>query len=300
MTEKTAWIEMLGGEIGYVEGEYTTRFLRAGEGDEPPLVFLHGLGGHAEAYVRNVRAIGEVLEDREVYAIDFIGHGYSSAPADIEYSIPDLMDHVEDFVTAIGYESAHVHGESLGGWVAGKLGIDRPNLVESVGLNTTGGIRESIPESVTDADKDQERAEIKDLYDRTMKMLEEGCPREHVENRVDWLFLDDAPEEVVDIRHHVYQQERLQRVMETIYNSILLDFEQDWYLQPEELESLEVPVHIVHSEGNPGTHIESIEYVHDLLPNSIYNLYSNSAHWPQYEEAGRFNSDTIEFLRNQS
>ena len=38
---------------------------------------LHGITGHAEAYVRNLAAHAEHFS---CWAIDFIGHGYSSKP----------------------------------------------------------------------------------------------------------------------------------------------------------------------------------------------------------------------------
>ena len=72
----TAWVHMLGESVEFVEGdEYVTRALKAGEGEKPPLLLLHGIGGHAETYVRNMIPLAERLEDRAVYAIDFVGHG---------------------------------------------------------------------------------------------------------------------------------------------------------------------------------------------------------------------------------
>lgn len=288
---------MLGGEIGYLENEYRTRYLRFGSGEKSPLVFLHGIGGHAEAYIKNIRPIAATLGDREVYAIDFIGHGYSSAPEDIRYSIPDFVGHVEDVLDVIGTQQAHIHGESLGGWVAARLGLDRPDRVVSVGLNTTGGIRESLSATSTHTATEAERAEIRDLFDRTTTMLERGCPRELVKHRIEWLFFDEPPEELIDIRTEIYQRQPIQNVMAQIYRTILLNFEDEWYLQPTELRSLDRPTLVIHTEHNPGTHPETIEYLHDLLPKSSYHLYDRSAHWPQFEEAERFNSDTVEFIK---
>ena len=42
-------------EQGYLDaGGVRTRYLRAGDPGKPVLVLLHGSGGHAEAYVRNL------------------------------------------------------------------------------------------------------------------------------------------------------------------------------------------------------------------------------------------------------
>ena len=53
-------------------GEYRTRYLHAGDESKPPLLMLHGITGHAEAYVRNLRSHGEHFS---CWAIDLIGHG---------------------------------------------------------------------------------------------------------------------------------------------------------------------------------------------------------------------------------
>src|SRR3954468_15951324 len=58
-------------------GPYRTRYLHAGDESKPVLLLLHGITGHAEAYVRNLAAHAEHFS---VWAIDFIGHGYSTKP----------------------------------------------------------------------------------------------------------------------------------------------------------------------------------------------------------------------------
>lgn len=297
MTE-TAWVHMLGGGIDYVEGDrYTTRALRAGEGDEPPLVLLHGIGGHAETYARNVVTLAERL-DRAVYSIDFVGHGYSSRPTDIDYRIPDYMDQVEGFIDAIGHDSAHVHGESLGGWVAGRLGLDRPDLVETVGLITTSGVYHIDTSGAVEEDvKEESIAGIEDLYETSMAMLDEGVTRETVADRLQWLFVEEVDEELVDIRHEIYSQDANQAAMRHIYESFLDDVQNpELYFTTEELGELAAPTLVIHTEHNPSAQKELAEYVHDQLPTSVYHLYEHSAHWPQWEEPDRYHDDTVSFL----
>ena len=56
----------------YDAGGVRTRAIEAGEG--PTLVLLHGTGGHAEAYVKNIEAHAMHFH---VYAIDNIDQGIS-------------------------------------------------------------------------------------------------------------------------------------------------------------------------------------------------------------------------------
>ena len=46
------WVDLLGSQIHYCGREFRTRVIEAGEGT--PLILIHGLGGHAEAYSRTI------------------------------------------------------------------------------------------------------------------------------------------------------------------------------------------------------------------------------------------------------
>ena len=109
----TFWLEMLGGEVRYYDAAgVRTRALEAGRG--APLLLLHGTGGHAESWIRNVLPLGA---DFHVYAVDMVGHGFTHKPL-LDYTPRDYAAHLVAFMDAAGIARAHVTGESLGGWVA--------------------------------------------------------------------------------------------------------------------------------------------------------------------------------------
>ncbi|MFC9839274.1 alpha/beta fold hydrolase, partial [Rhodococcus sp. NPDC127530] len=116
-------------------GPYRTRYLHAGDESKPTLLLLHGITGHAEAYVRNLAAHAEHFN---VWAIDFIGHGYSSKP-DHPLEIKHYIDQVQHVLEALGTQKAYFSGESLGGWVTARFAADHPDRVERIALNTMGG-----------------------------------------------------------------------------------------------------------------------------------------------------------------
>src|SRR4030088_1441826 len=89
------------------------------EGSGPPLVLLHGVGHHWQAW----RPVMELLsDDFEVIACDSPGFGGSSqlAPS-IEPSIAAYVDAFEWFFVALGRERPHVAGNSMGGAIALEL-----------------------------------------------------------------------------------------------------------------------------------------------------------------------------------
>src|SRR5205085_1365087 len=70
------WVDLLGAEVRFRDaGGLRTRSIEAGEGE--PLILLHGSGGHAEAYSRNVLPLAN---DFRVHAVDMIGHGLTDKP----------------------------------------------------------------------------------------------------------------------------------------------------------------------------------------------------------------------------
>ncbi len=176
---------------GYLDaGGIRTRFLSSGSSDKPLLLLLHGTGGHAEAYGRNLAAHGEHFW---TVAIDLVGHGWTDKPQ-LPYEIADYGRHVLAVMTALGRQRAHVSGESLGGWVAGWLAIHHPAQVDRIVLNTAGGWT-AHPEVM-------ER--IKRL---SMEAANDPTP-ERIRTRLEFLMHDKTKvnDDLVEVRRAIYAQ----------------------------------------------------------------------------------------------
>ncbi|NGY04111.1 alpha/beta fold hydrolase [Solimonas terrae] len=94
----------------------TREWLHIG-GAGTPLVLLHGLGGTW----RNWQPVLKQLEARHrVIAITMPGHADAAAIAGT-VSIANLADTLLAQLRALGVDSAHVAGNSLGGWIAVEL-----------------------------------------------------------------------------------------------------------------------------------------------------------------------------------
>lgn len=87
-------------------------YYTAGQGE--PLVVIHGGGGDARTWRRN---IGVLAEKYTVYAPDLPGYG-GSQPLDGKYYVPELADFVEKFTKSLGLEKFSLVGHSLGGGIA--------------------------------------------------------------------------------------------------------------------------------------------------------------------------------------
>ena len=91
---------------------------RAGSGE--PLILLHGQGFSRRSWDP---VIAGLAVDRDVIAVDLPGHGDSPRqPRDRGNTPHDLAIAVAELLDQLSIPTAHVAGNSLGGWVALELG----------------------------------------------------------------------------------------------------------------------------------------------------------------------------------
>ncbi|RST17004.1 alpha/beta fold hydrolase [Streptomyces sp. WAC05374] len=107
-------------------GTVSVEYERKGDGE--PLLLLHGIGHHWQAW----QPVVDILAaDREVIAVDLPGFGASSAlPDGFAYDLATVVPVLGALCEALDLDRPHVAGNSLGGLLALALGRDR--LVRSV------------------------------------------------------------------------------------------------------------------------------------------------------------------------
>jgi len=105
------------------------------EGEGPPLVLLHGVGHHWQAWEP---VIDRLVDDFDVIACDSPGFGRSAAlAASIEPTVPAYVDAFEWFFAELGLERPHLAGNSMGGAIA--LELARGRAVRSVSAFSPAG-----------------------------------------------------------------------------------------------------------------------------------------------------------------
>ncbi|MFI8343812.1 alpha/beta fold hydrolase [Streptomyces sp. NPDC085639] len=104
----------------------TVAYERKGAGE--PLLLLHGIGHHRQAW----HPVLDILAaEHDVIAVDLPGFGASEPlPAGVPYSLGTVAPALGALCTALGVERPHVAGNSLGGLLALEMG--RSNLVRSI------------------------------------------------------------------------------------------------------------------------------------------------------------------------
>ncbi|MGW6547505.1 alpha/beta fold hydrolase [Streptomyces massasporeus] len=102
-------------------------------GQEPPRVYVHGLGATSPAYFAAV-AVDPRLSDRRSLLLDLLGHGISDRPTHLDYTLESHADAVANALTAAGVSAAELIAHSMGGSVAIVLAARHPHLVSRLVL----------------------------------------------------------------------------------------------------------------------------------------------------------------------
>lgn len=262
-------------------GPYRTRYLRAGSSDKPLLLLLHGTTGHAEAYVRNLAAHAT---DFNVYAVDFIGHGYSTKP-EHPLEIIHYVEHVLEVIGALGYDKAHLSGESLGGWVAARIAQLHPEKVERLVLNTMGGtmanpvVMERVYTLSMEAAKDPTWARVK--------------------TRLEWLMADPrmVNDDLIRTRQMIFEQPEWPVACEMGLALQDPEIRKRNMLSDDDLRAIAAPALVIWTTRDPSGPVEEGRRIADLIPRGSVAVIEDAGHWPQYEQAETFNRLSSSFLR---
>jgi 2-hydroxy-6-oxonona-2,4-dienedioate hydrolase len=283
MTYTSVWSDLAQVEFrqGFLQaGPYRTRYLQAGSPDKPLLLMLHGITGHAEAYVRNLAAHAEHFN---VYAIDFIGHGYSAKP-EHPLEIPHYLDQVLAVMAELGYDKASFSGESLGGWVTARFAQLHPEKVERIVLNTMGGTMANPA-----------------VMERLLTLSTEAAEDpswERVKARLEWLMADPSmvTDDLIRTRQAIFEQPDWRMACEMNMALQHLETRQRNMLSDDDLRAITAEALVIWTTKDPSGPVDEGRRIADLLPNGRLEVIENAGHWPQYEQTEIFNKIQLDFL----
>jgi len=126
--------------IGTANGQ-TIHYVEAGTGE--PIVFIHGSGPGASGY-SNFKDNFRWLASQGFRSIvpDLPGYGLSSKPQHIDYVLEFFVETLTGFLDALRLSCCTLIGNSLGGAIALKLALNRPDAVRELVLMGPGGLEE--------------------------------------------------------------------------------------------------------------------------------------------------------------
>jgi len=277
----TIWTDLLGSTIRYAGTKYRTRVIECGDGE--PLILLHGGGGHAEAFSRNVVRLGRNFR---AMAMDMVWHGLSSKPPFHGETIAVYADQVIDLLDTLGIAKAHVEGEAIGGRVALWLAIHRPDRVVKLILNNTGGV--SFKEGSVKA-----QPESRGRYQTAASAAIETPTRETVRQRLERLMVtpDRVTDELVEIRYKFYSDPETNKAQLNIRSTSDPEFTE------EEVGRITVPTLVLATDHNPLRGADAGKRLAALISGSKFHLIKDAAIWAQWEQAEEHDQAVVSFLK---
>lgn len=283
-THHSFWADLRAGSLsqGYLDAAgIRTRYLHAGTRGKPPLILIHGTGGHAEAYTRNLIAHGEHFD---TYAIDLVGHGWSDKPL-APYEIDVYIRHLRAVLDALGFQRAHLSGESLGGWVAARFALEHPQRVDRLVLNTTGGATFDL--AVMERIRTLTTAAVENPSWDTIKA------------RLEWLMADPATvtDDLIACRQAIYAQPAMRAAMPHILCLQEPDIRRRNNLTDAQWAAIHAPTLVLWTDKDPTGAVSVGERIAGLMPHARLEVMARCGHWPQFEDAPRFNALHIGFLQ---
>ena len=284
------WVELLGASVYQLRGRYRTRVIEAGEGE--PLVLLHGTGGHAENYVRNIAPLSC---RHRVIAIDFLWHGRSQTDGFDPQVLPPLVDQVRDVLDALKIDRAHLEGQSLGGWVAMLFALAHPGRLSRLILTTPMGYRPdpgAVPDYV--------EPDLKPLREASLAVLREPTYA-NVKARLERIVFDASVvgEESVRVRQTFYNDPAVNAVQRELMTHYLGGAEPLRHAVTDAMaRRIVAPTLVYWGEKNftpPGVG----QHLARQIPNARFFCAPATGHWAQFENFEVHNREVLRFLADK-
>jgi pimeloyl-ACP methyl ester carboxylesterase len=290
---KSIAVELLGTQTRFVQGErWRHRVIEGGTTGEP-LILIHGIGGHAEAFARNVNNLA--AHGFHVFAIDLLHHGYTDKhPYSDESRVDQQTEALVDLMRALELEWAHIEGQSLGAYIAFELGMRYPQMCGKLILNTGFGL---VRLKKTDFDNTADGAHLKELKELSIKSVMEPT-FDVVRRRMEWLMAtpDRATDELVELRLRLYSDPAVHESMKNIY-FIGKEWSTPLKWEEEDVHKFQHETLVLWTDHNPQQGVDYARYVADLLPDAKLYIMGDTGHWPQWEKPEEHDQVLIEFIK---
>ncbi|HEX8053818.1 MAG TPA: alpha/beta fold hydrolase [Thermoleophilaceae bacterium] len=258
-------------------------------GDGPPVVLVHGYGDTADGWRRVVP--GLLAAGHRVVAVDVPPFGRSGDP-----KTPSLLDFYKDFFPELferlELERATVIGHSLGGAISLHLTLQRPDLVERLGLVAPAGLGKAPPwwwHLIAGYDVAWKTA-LSIPNPVTAPLIRHGMTR-----FLDWRLFHD-PRQMRDTIDHLVSLHGTRKSFDLLLSAGRCCIDSYTGTLLEDSRAIGVPLFMVWGEHDglvPSRHASDFGRIH---PNAHVHVFGDCGHYPHIELPSRFNRVLREWL----
>ena len=247
-------------------------YLEGGQGE--PLMLLHGFGADKDNFTRVARFLTPHFR---VIVPDQIGFGESAHPQDADYAPIAQAVRLRALAQALGVQSLHLGGSSMGGHIALTYAALHPAEVKSLCLLDPAGVW-TAPES------------------ELQKIIRETghnplMARSEDEFAGVLAFAMSDPPFIPRPMLNVMARERIQNfaLEERIFKQLKADSVE------ERVTGMTTPALIVWGEKDRGINVATADVLHKLMPNSRVVIMPGVGHLPMIERPQQSSEDYLRF-----
>lgn len=263
---------------------YSTFLLDTATPDAEVVILLHGGGPGASASSNWRSFIPELADEYRVLAPDLVGYGRTDHPEDMPRSLTGWMrmrvGQVLAMMDALGIDTAHLVGNSMGGSLAMHLVMTAPHRFGRVSLmGSAGGESHPTPEVIR----------MVGFYkDPSLSALE---------NLMRWFVYDedtlgDDFGALVAERHREVMRPQVRRSYESFFSSSPTEMA----VPPSALRRMRQPFLVVHGREDRFVTPDSSVHLQKHLPNAELHIYDRCGHWVQIERQRSYGALLRAFL----
>ena len=251
------------------------------QGSGEPLILIPFLTADNACYAFQV---AEYAKHFNCISIDLRGTGESDKPA-TDYSTADLADDVAAFMQALGIQSAHITGLSLGAAVGMWLAVKHPEKVKSLSLHSGWTRTDLFLKTVVEGWRTNAKA-LGSVQEMAIQSIFPWCFMPE--------FYANKPEQLQGISDFVRSrpQQPLPDFMLQSNAVIGHDVEQD-------LSRITAPTQITFGSHDMVTS-RFARPMTDNIRNAELAIFEQCAHAPNFEKVEEFNQRTLAFLQGHS
>jgi len=239
-----------------------------------PVVLCHGLGGNHASWWQQVGVLGHEFR---VVTWDQRGFGNSTRRSG-RFGPEAAVDDLVALVDHLGVDTAHVVGQSMGGWVAMGFALRSPARVASLTLTDT--IAGAWTRDVEDIVATSASGVVARLGRNTLGRHAALSDR----------FADSSPD-LAALYHLISSMGDKPPDAEVFALLGAMRF------SAEEVASLAVPVHLVVGEDDGLCPPEAMALIAGNIPGARFTVLPGTGHSPYFEDASSWNRVVLEFLR---
>jgi 4,5:9,10-diseco-3-hydroxy-5,9,17-trioxoandrosta-1(10),2-diene-4-oate hydrolase len=264
------------GRLLALSNDYEMHYLEHGTG--PAVVFVHGSGPGVSAF-SNFYANYKTVAAAGYRALlpDMIGFGWSSKPADLDYTLELFTSTLGAFLDKLDVRRCVLVGNSLGGAIAIGYALKQPERVAKLVLMGPGGIESR-----------ETYFKMPGIQRMVAEFVGQGFDRASLRRLLEILAYDPkfVTDELVDMRLNVLKTQP----KEVLSRMMIPD-------QSGELKQLRCPVLGFWGIEDQFCPASGYEKILRAVPDSRFIMYARCGHWAMIERSEDFNRNVIEFLK---